>query len=180
MIPIALGLHLQAGEVRARAWLRIALAPPDVGAQDRRQVLLLLRIGAKGHNDWRNHFQAHGRGRRHPGQRHFHVENIVLRRGPGRAAILGRPAGRNPALFSQLFLPLYLASLVQIAVLGLGHLAAQVGVIGLFNPGPDLIAKGKFFGGKSQIHSDYSTASRYSTTGAPAMVGPILAPAALK
>ena len=99
VVAIPLGLERQGGQVRSRARLGIALAPPGVGGQDPGQVFGLLLGGAEGHDHRGAHGQPHVRGRGRARQGHLHLEDVLAAVAPARAAEFLRPVRGDPALF---------------------------------------------------------------------------------
>ncbi len=106
VVALVLGLGLQAGEVRTRARLGIALAPAHLAARDPGQVQLLLFLVAvfeqrraeqrRAHAGHRVEGAAVGVGLQHDPR---------LRRRQPAAAVVLRPAGRAPALVAHALLP---------------------------------------------------------------------------
>ena len=74
-----------------------ALRPPGVATQDVGQVLLLLRLGAKGQQDRGQHLDAAGDDARCATQQGFLVKDVALHMVPARAAMRHGPAGGEPA-----------------------------------------------------------------------------------
>ena len=91
-------LRLQAGEVGARARLRIALAPANLAADDRRQMLLLLVLGAELQQRRAEHPNAEAVQRRASvDARHFLLQHLRFGRRQAAAVIFLRPHRRCPA-----------------------------------------------------------------------------------
>src|SRR5690606_5404193 len=176
----ALGLQRQAGQIRPRARLGIALAPPHVSGEDLRQVLGLLLRRAEGHDHWGAHLQAHVRGRGGAGERHLHLENIFLGLAPTRAAVFDWPVWRDPALRAEPLQPADLRLLVEIAVLRLGQLGPHAVVERLGDEGADLVAEFQILRREVEVHGGQSTVVSRSISGRPASTAPSFGPAALK
>ena len=138
---------LERGEVGARLGLREALAPDLVGGQDRRQVALLLLVGAVGDDGRAAHGQAEHVGHRGRARaRQLLVEDRLLDlRGAG-AAVLGRPVQARPAAVVQRPLP----GLAELELLGVGvRLAA--GVVLLY-PAADGVTELTLDRRQAQVH----------------------------
>src|SRR6185312_15027508 len=98
LVALALGLGLERSEVRSRAGLRKALAPPVVDTGDARQILLLLFLVAEGVDHRPDHADAESERRRCGMHLQLFVEDVVLHGGPPRSAIFLRPMRDAPAL----------------------------------------------------------------------------------
>src|SRR6266700_3767021 len=149
-VALALGLGLERGEVGAGAGLGEALAPPVVDVGDARQILLLLRLVAKGVDDGTDHADAEGERRRRRVHLQLLVENVVLHRGPPGAAIFLGPVRDAPAL------------VVEDAPPGDHLVLRQMPALDQFAPGlrrhvipeerPHVLAERHFFLAESEIH----------------------------
>jgi hypothetical protein len=146
----AFGLGLQAGEVRTRARLRIALGPPDVARQGRRQEAFLLLGRGEGVDHRPDHVDAERQDRHAVGAGGLFGPDVALDRGPARAAVLLRPGRGHPALLGQgavpgqeVFLGHFLALLL---------LLTQAGGVVLGDEGADLVAERDVFGREIEVH----------------------------
>ena len=157
LLPCAHGARLHRGEVRARARLAVALAPPDVAAHDAGQEALLLLGRAEGHDHRRHHHRAEGHDARRAGERAFLLEQVALRRVPARAAELLRPGEAVPALLAEDARPgLHVVAVSRSALCTLWLIVlGQV----LGDPGADLGAEREFVGGEVQVHRQRSFVS---------------------
>ena len=154
LVAAQLGGGAQVREVRARARLRIALAPHLLRAQHRAQEALLLRLAAvvDDRGPAQADAQAVGRGRR--AQEHeLFLEQRVLDVAAALPAVLLRPGHADVAGVVQLLVPA--ADPVEGRVLGLELVALvvlppgrQVG----FDPGARLVAIGDLRVREPKIH----------------------------
>src|SRR5579859_1227560 len=101
-----LALRLKAREIGARTGLGIALTPAQLTAHDRRDVALLLRLGAVFQERRAEHRGAHA-GHRIVGADAVHLllQHARLGAGQAAAAIFGRPGRRAPALVGHPLFP---------------------------------------------------------------------------
>ena len=98
VVAVADGLGLQAREVGAGAGLGVALAPADLAADDRRQVLALQLLAALLEEERADHREAEADERRAEAElRHLLGEHLRLRLREPAAAVLARPRRRRPA-----------------------------------------------------------------------------------
>src|SRR5690606_35193789 len=107
VVALVLGARLQAGEVRTRTRLGVALAPAGLAAADRRDVPLLLLFRAELQQRRAQHPHAHRPADRIPPARlaDFLSQHArLLRTQPAAAVFLG-PRRRAPAAAAQLRLP---------------------------------------------------------------------------
>ena len=105
VIPIQDGTCLEARKVRARSWLRVALAPIVLAAQDARKVVRLLRIGSVFEEHWSQHAETHWDQSRSPGLRALLAEDVFLSYRPAGPAVLDRPRRHRPAARIECRLP---------------------------------------------------------------------------
>src|SRR5207237_2426173 len=150
LVALALGLGLERGEVRSRAGLRKALAPPVVDIGDARQILLLLLLVAEGVDDGADHADAEGERRRSWMHLQLFVEDVMLHRGPAGAAIFLRPVRAAPALLVQDAPPGDHLALGEVTPLH--HLATRFRRHVVPEEGPHLLTKRDFFLAESEIH----------------------------
>src|SRR6188508_2245457 len=104
-VALALRAGLERGQVRTRAGLGKALAPPVVEIGDARQVFLLLVLAAERDDHGPDH---HGAERQWFGGRgllQLLLEDVELHRAPARAAMFLGPVRHRPALLVQDALP---------------------------------------------------------------------------
>ena len=96
--PSRIGLGLEAREVGARARLGVALAPADLAADDRRQVLLPELLAALLQEERPDHRETEADERRTEVElRHLLREDLGLLLREPAAAVLPRPRRRRPA-----------------------------------------------------------------------------------
>ena len=107
VVALVLGKGLEVREVRAGIGFRIALAPADFAAADRRNMLLLLCLVAVFEQRRAEHHDAHAADRV-VGTRlgEFLVDDLGLRLGEAAAAVFLRPGGGAPAARAHGFAPL--------------------------------------------------------------------------
>src|SRR3546814_3622631 len=105
LFPYTTLFRSQAGKIRTRARLRIALAPPILARQDARQEMRLLLGRAESVDDRTDHRETKGHQADAVGARGLFRPDETLRRGPAGATIFDRPRGRDPALFVENFMP---------------------------------------------------------------------------
>ena len=163
-VAIEHGAGLQRREVGARAGLAEALAPDRLAANDRRQELLLLILGAV-EEDRRTDAVAAEVVRRRFGRGHLLVEHELLHVPGAAAAPLLRPGEREPALRRELAdeLAREAPGIDTVGAL-LGQLAAEECA--------HLVAKRLVFGCEAKVHypapsrsaSRSSSRSRVQTT----------------
>ena len=91
-------LGVQVGEVGAGIGFGIALAPDFLAGEYRRQITAALRFGAEAHQYRPDHEYAVVLKARDAPALHLLEEDQQFRRGEAHAAVLARPAGRDPAL----------------------------------------------------------------------------------
>src|SRR5436305_12009221 len=100
MVALVDGAGPQAGEIGAGAGLGIALAPDFVGAEDLRQVVLFLLLGAPMNQGWAEQVEAAlARQDRRPGAEILFVPDHLLHKVSAAAAILLWPGDADPARF---------------------------------------------------------------------------------
>src|SRR5262249_60920495 len=94
------GARLQAGKVRARARLRISLAPADLAANDPREMLALLLLVAGLEQERSDHLEPEAdECRSQLLLRHLLGQDLRLLLRETGAAVLPRPRRRRPAPF---------------------------------------------------------------------------------
>ena len=174
VVAAVLGAGAEAREVRARARLRVALAPDVVAAQDARQVALLLRLGAPLDEGRARHADAgvageHGRARPEA----LLVVDDLLHQGGAAPAVLLGPRDPDPARRVHAALPVA-PPLEGLAVrrhplVGRVLDAEIVGEVG-GEPAADLGAEVLLLGRVGEIHGPSSS------TGAPATQGVLHSP----
>jgi hypothetical protein len=98
MVSCKVRSRLERREVGTRPGLRVALAPPYVGLEDIGQEALLLLLVAEGVDDRSDHVEPEGDDWRCIRFRHLDRENVLLDRGPARAAVLDGPVDAGPAV----------------------------------------------------------------------------------
>ncbi len=150
LVAAPLGLGLERRQVRPRARLAVALAPPDLAAGDAGQEALLLLGRAERHDHRRDHHRPERDHARRSGERRLFLEQVLLDRVPARAAELLRPAPAVPALFAQDLGPalqLVARQMNRVADL-VADLLRQIGA----HPGADLLAEGLFFRREGEVH----------------------------
>src|SRR5690606_36471660 len=106
VIALVLGPGAQAGEVGAGIGRAIALAPADLAARDRRQVMALLRLGAifeQGRAEHRDAEAVERLARADP--RHLLAQDLRLLGRKAAAAIFLRPVRHRPAARRHRFQP---------------------------------------------------------------------------
>ena len=138
---LAEGLHRD--EVRARARLRIALAPADFAARDLIEEALLLPLGAKMQQRWPEHPDAEARERRAGADpRHLLAQDLGLGRRESRAAVFLGPGGDGVALVAAGLEPLALRVALEdgvapapVNVFLVAHRLAHFGRAIRFQPG---------------------------------------------
>jgi hypothetical protein len=98
VVALEHGARLQAREIGAGAGLRVALAPADLAADDRRDVRALELLGAELEQRRSDHRQAETDERWAQAHRgHLLREDARLLLAQAAAAVGGRPGGRGPA-----------------------------------------------------------------------------------
>ena len=142
VITISLGLGLEARKIRARTRFRVALTPPVFTLQDAGQEVLFLLIGAVGHDDVGHHHETKGHDIGDARQRTLGFVDVLLRGGPARAAVLGRPVGRDPALLVELALPVFDSGFV----FGRAQTRLEFRCVGLVEKPANFVAKRQIFG----------------------------------
>src|SRR6185503_4470428 len=169
MIPPVLGAGAEPGQVRARARLRVTLAPDVVAAQDARQVALLLRLGAPLDDGRARHADA-GVAGEHGGARPeaLLVVDDLLHQGGAAAAVLLGPRDPDPARRVHAALPLAPA-LEGLAVGGdplVGRVldAEIVGEVRV-EPAADLGAEALLLGRVGEVHGPSSSTGACPTQG---------------
>ena len=140
----------QRRQIGAGAGFGITLTPPIIGTQDTRQVIVLLRVVAEGHDHRRHHGHAKGDDRRSTSGSAFFLEQVLFHRRPAGAAMLDRPTRRDPAFLEELFLPGHMLFLAETKA---GHGLAS----DLFrhlggHESANLLAERFFFGCQDQFH----------------------------
>src|SRR6267378_3142006 len=147
---LPLGARLERGQVRARARLRISLAPEVRAVVDARQEALLLGLRAE--------LQQHGRAHPEP-ERHqrrslrvatLFLEDVLLHGVPVRPAPFLRPVRRDPALLGEDPVPAQQIVLGQLLI-ALHLLAQLVGQVGA-QPRAHLVAKRQLLDRVVQVH----------------------------
>src|SRR5439155_16699433 len=105
VLAVAHGASAKRREIRARAWLRIALAPEILAVVDARQESLLLRVGAELQQHRRAHHQTerNQRGRARITARL--LEDVTLDDVPAGAAPFLWPGRSDPALGGEDLVP---------------------------------------------------------------------------
>ena len=112
-VAFALCAGLQRREVRARTRFRVALAPPILAGKNARQVMFLLLVGTERNDDGTHHVQAEWRETWRPCGGALILENETLDRRPAGTPVFHRPAGGQPTLLEQDFLPTHVIFLAQ-------------------------------------------------------------------
>src|SRR5688572_16543486 len=146
MVTLIFGLGLKTCQVAARARLREALAPGDLAAADRRDVLLLLRLGAVFQQRRAEHHHAHAADRvvgAGAGELALHYARLGAGQAP--AAVGRGPGGRAPALRAHRLAPGFLVGRGVAAALLPRHrvgLALERGGEIRLHPRSDLLAEG--------------------------------------
>ena len=138
-------------KVRARARLRVTLAPPILSGENPRQEFLLLRFVAERIDDRADHGDAERERRQRPGTRRLLFKEKALRDRPTRSAMFFRPQRRDPPLFVKDAMPQQHLLLGQI---GLGVRNAHFLRIVFRNEAAHLVAKRCILAGKAQFHRD--------------------------
>src|SRR5579864_8476338 len=151
VIADALCTCAQRREIRPRAGLRIALAPPVGAVENARQVVALLRLAAIFHQHWRDHRHAERQHGRRTEARALLVPDVPLCRVPAWAAVFGRPRGRRPATRAEQLVPA--REIVAIQTFVIEDLVAQLTRQIRLEPGADVGAKRVVGGGIIQIHA---------------------------
>ncbi|MCY1450519.1 hypothetical protein D9M71_673330 [compost metagenome] len=113
MLALAHGAGLEAGQVRARARLAIALAPPVFAAEDAWKVMRLLHRAAELHDHRGNHVDAEGDQARCAEGGAFFFEQVLLHHAPTGATKGHRPIGCVPAAPREDALPALVVVLAQ-------------------------------------------------------------------
>src|SRR3546814_16421760 len=103
VVAVAHGRCAQAGKIRTRALLRIALAPPILPRQDARQEMRLLLGSAESVDDRTDHRETKGHQADAVGARGLFGPDETLRRGPAGDTIFDRTRGRDTASFVENF-----------------------------------------------------------------------------
>ena len=104
--PLILALRLQGREVRAGARFGEALAPADLAARDRRDVLALLRLGSVLQQGRAEHHHAHAADRiPGAGAAHLLGESLGLLAAQAAAAVGLRPSRHAPSFVGHRRLP---------------------------------------------------------------------------
>ncbi|MCY1436386.1 hypothetical protein D9M71_525100 [compost metagenome] len=163
MITVAHRASPQAGQVGTGARFRIALAPPVFGAENIGQKAHLLLRRAELDDHWANHVDAkrhHARGT-YGGTLFF--EYVFFHHSPTRAAELNRPAGRQPATLVEQTHPGHHVMLVE--ALAMTTTRSNVGRQLVAQECTDLLAKGQFVGGKSDVHRGLLKSNRKAGKG---------------
>ena len=140
----------QRSKVRARARLRISLAPPIIRCENPWQVLPLLHLAAKLHQHRREQVATEGDHRGRGGCVVLLVEYVLTKRRPAGPTPLDGPRGRKPSLGVQLLLPGDDFAGRHAAVLA--HASRDVRVEAVAQKCADLVAERLIFGGEIQKH----------------------------
>src|SRR5947208_1048304 len=143
VVALVLGARLEAREVRAGVGLRVELAPDLLGREHLLQVALLLPVGPV--DDDRRADEADPEPvdrRRRADPRHLVLDDRLLHRRGGPAAVLRRPQHSH------------VARLVEPPVPRLARVEGLQVVLGdvCLEPAPDAFPEGEVFGGWVQIH----------------------------
>jgi len=150
VVALALGAHLDRREVRSRARLGVALAPPVVERKDARQEAALLCGAAESDDHRPDHGHAEGHEARRPGVGALHVEEVLLHRRPAGAAELLRPADPRPALGMQDLVPAH--DLLPLEATPGEHLVPDRSGQARIDEGAHLAAERLLLGGEIEIH----------------------------
>ena len=150
LVAVSNGAGLERGQVRTRARLAVALAPPHLTTGDAGQKALLLLRGAKRHDHRGHHHRAKRQDAWRAGQGALFFKQVFLHRGPARATKLGGPAVAQPAFGAQDLAPAL--HVVTAQAQSIEHFVADVLGQALGHPLPDFGAEGQFFRGEVQIH----------------------------
>ncbi len=114
IVAIFDGAHLKRRQIRARAGLRIALAPEMLAAEDLREEKVPLFLRSELRDHMRDHLDAHRRKGRRPGRHALTREDIMLERAPVAAAMLDRPCGSSPSPLIEDGLPFHAKFMIRI------------------------------------------------------------------
>ena len=173
MIAVAHRLGADRGEVGARARLGIALAPPVLAGQNPRQEFLLLRVIAERIDHGADHGDAERQRRQRSGARRLLFEDEALGDRPAGPAIFLRPQRRDPAFLVQDAVPEQHLLLGQVGLrIGNTHFLRII----LRDEGAHLVAKGRVFSGKAELHRNrslyhFSPNGRISSSNVQALLG---------
>src|SRR5690606_8404642 len=144
------------GEVGARVGLGVTLAPADLAADDLRQVLALLLLGAVFQQRGPEHPDTEGIQRAAAAEgAHLGGEDARFRRGQPAAAVLARPGGGRPATLGHALEPEALRlglerplpaapAAVGVVLDGLSHLGRTVGFEPCARLAPEICERSHF------------------------------------
>src|SRR5260370_5339124 len=151
------GAGTQAGEIAAGIWFRIALAPQLVGAEDARQVPLLLLFGSPMNERRAQQVQrARCRQNRRTGAEIFLVEDHLLHKARAAPAIFFGPGDPDPAGGVHRLLPpnaLFECLAVGRHALVGAIVDADLGRQVPFDPTPELSPKSRVLGALGEVHA---------------------------
>src|SRR5260370_15363117 len=150
------GAGTQAGEIAAGIWFRIALAPQLVGAEDARQVPLLLLFGSPMNERRAQEIQrVRCRQNRRTGAEIFLVEDHLLHKARAAPAIFFGPGDPDPAGGVHRLLP----PNALFECLAVGRHALVGGIVDAdlrrqvhFEPAPEMGTKGGMLGAVGEVH----------------------------
>ncbi len=105
IIAIFDGCHLQACEIRARAWFGVSLTPPIITRQDAGQEIVFLLLIAVTDEHGSAHADTHGRQAWGLCCGAFTLPDVALNNVPSGSPMFDRPTGGHPALGEEFFMP---------------------------------------------------------------------------